>query len=68
MKVIDKRNNEDLLQFYKVKIGDGFDWNGKPYIKTSDDYIFNLLEIREEEVEDASMIVSPLNITITIEK
>lgn len=68
MKVIDKRNNEHLLQFGQIEIGDGFDWSGKPYIKTSDDYVFNLLEIKEEEVEDAYMIVSPLNITITIEK
>lgn len=68
IKVIDNRNNEDLTQFCKLKIGDGFEWNGRPYIKVNDEYAFDLVAIQEEEVGDWYMNVSPLNITITIEK
>ena len=68
MKVIDKRTNENLQQFYELKIGQGFEYTGKPYIKTSDDYAFDLTEIREMEVTDCHMIVTPLEITIIIEK
>ena len=68
IKVIDNRNNEVLKQFCKLEIGDGFEWNGKPYIKVNDEYIFNLVAIQEEEVGDWYMEVKPLEITITIEK
>lgn len=68
MKVIDKRKNEYAFQFCELNIGKGFEYNGKPYIKTSDEYAFDLAEIREEEVMDCHMIVIPLDITIIIEK
>lgn len=68
MTVIDNRNNENLKQFCKLKIGDGFEWNGRPYIKINDEYAFDLVAIQEEEVGDWYMDVTPLNITITIEK
>lgn len=68
MKIIDKRNNEELKEFCKLNIGDGFEWNGNPYIKINDEYAFDLIKIQEEEIMDYYMYVSPLNITITIEK
>lgn len=45
IKVIDNRNNEELRQFCQLEIGDGFEWNGRPYIKTNDEYAFNLVTI-----------------------
>ena len=68
IKVIDKRKNEEFEQFCKLEIGDGFEWNGRPYIKINDEYAFDLIAIQEEEVGDWYMRVTPLNITITIEK
>ena len=68
MKIIDKRNNEELKEFYKLNIGDGFEWNGKPYIKINDEYAFDLIKIQEEEIGDCYIDVAPLNLTITIEK
>ena len=68
MKVIDNRNNETLKEFCKLHIGDGFEWDGKPYLKINDEYAFNLIEIEEQEITGFYMWVTPLNITITIEK
>ena len=68
IKVIDNRKNEELRQFCQLEIGDGFEWNGRPYIKVNDEYAFDLVAIQEEEVGDWYMNVTPLNITITIEK
>ena len=68
MKVIDKRNNEDFKQFCELEIGSGFEWNGRPFIKINDEYAFDLIAIEEQEVGDWYMRVTPLNITITIEK
>lgn len=68
MKVIDNRNNEELTQFYKLQIGDGFEYSGRPFMKINDEYAFDLISIEEQEIGDCYIYVTPLNITITIEK
>ena len=68
MKIIDNRNNETLKEFCKLEIGDGFEWNGRPFIKINDEYAFDLVAIEEQEIMDCYIWVTPLKITITIEK
>ena len=68
MKLIDKRDNNNIVPYYKLNPGDGFEWNGVPWMKTCEEYAFNLEKEMEEEIADAYIQVTPLNITITIEK
>lgn len=68
MKLIDKRDNSEMVSFYKLQPGDGFERDGVPYMKTCDEYAFNLENEIEEEIGDAYIQVTPLELTITIEK
>ena len=68
MKLIDKRDNNNIVPYYKLNPGDGFEWNGVAWMKTCEEYAFNLEKEMEEEIGDAYIQVTPLELTITIEK
>lgn len=68
MKIIDKRKNKIFEPFFHLKNGEGFQWNGSVYLKTSADYAFNILENEEKEIENIWIEVIPVNLTVIIEK
>lgn len=68
MKVIDNRKNKIFEQFFHLNNGEGFQWNGGVYLKTSADYAFNILENEEKEIENTFIEVIPVNLTVIIEK
>lgn len=67
MKVIDNRKKGNSVLFHDLGFGCGFEWNGEIYIRTDDDYAFNIQANEEIEITDYYLTVVPVNIIITVE-